>query len=251
VRTVGIDVASQPAKTATCWITWSDGQALVDDAAPVTVDDDELRRCVEQADKAGLDVPLGWPTAFVQAVAGHHRHEPWQDWPMASLQLRATDRWVSRQARRPGGPDRPGVYPLSVSTDRIGVPALRVAAALGQFDRTGAGRVVEVYPKAALYVWGLTCQGYKGSRPDQKETRVDLVSSLQSRTASWLHANNTVWDRFRASDHVLDAFVASLVARAKISGLCEENFDASSDEARDEGWIALPRPGSLELLARG
>jgi hypothetical protein len=58
------------------------------------------------------------------------------------------------------GGHRRGQLPLSVSTDRIAYPAMRIARLLGAVagepvDRTGAGRIVEGYPAAALRVWGL------------------------------------------------------------------------------------------------
>jgi predicted nuclease with RNAse H fold len=245
MRTVGIDVAAQHNKTATCWIEWSDGGATIDDETPIVVDDDEIRRCVRSADKAGIDIPLGWPAAFVEAVGRHHRHEPWQA-TRDALRLRATDRWVTERARRPGGPDKPGLYPLSVSTNLIGVAALRIAAALPPIDRSGSGRIVEVYPKAALYVWGLPFDGYKGAY--QRTERENLISELRGQ-APWLRGSEDVWQRCSRSDHYLDALIASLVARAKACGLCDNSFNPRSEEAQNEGWIALPIPGSLGRLA--
>lgn len=246
MRTVGIDVAAQPNKTATCWIEWAQGSATVDEDSPEIVDDAEIRRCVESANKVGIDIPLGWPTVFVEAVGRHHRHEPWQENDPAELRLRATDRWVTARARRPEGSDEPAIHPLSVSTDRIGVPALRIARALGLLDRSGSGRIVEVYPKAALYVWGLPYEGYKGA--NQLLARGTLVSELRSQ-APWLQGSEMVWERCHRSDHYVDALVASLVARAKACGLCDDSFDPRSPEAQNEGWIALPIPGSLARLA--
>jgi hypothetical protein len=52
--------------------------------------------------------------------------------------------------------------PVSVSTDRLGVTAMRCAHLLHRWsngqhiDRTGPGRFVEVYPAAALVRWGLS-----------------------------------------------------------------------------------------------
>jgi predicted nuclease with RNAse H fold len=247
MRTAGIDIASKDTTTAVCWIEWTDSGATVDDQSPDVVDDDEIRRCVQSADKAGIDIPLGWPTAFVEAITRHHRHEAWQATDVNALRLRATDRWVTARARRPNGPDKPGLYPLSVSTNLIGVPALRIAAALAPFDRTGSGTIVEVYPKAALYVWGLAFDGYKGNGAAERAARDNLVSDLRRRIP-WLRASEDVWERCRRSDDHLDALVCSLVARAKACGLCDESFQRSSGEAQSEGWIALPLPGSLVRL---
>src|SRR5690348_14073761 len=101
MRTVGIDVASKDAKTATCWIDWEGGQATVAASDVTAVTDAEIRRCCKEADRVGIDVPLGWPGGFVAAIGRHHGHEPWQDIDMETLRLRATDRWLTQTARRP------------------------------------------------------------------------------------------------------------------------------------------------------
>ena len=113
----------------------------------------------EPVARIGLDVPLGWPDEFVAAVAEHHEGRPFGTAGMDRLTRRETDRWVH---------DHPEIrqLPLSVSTDRIAYPAMRMARILGEvvgepIDRSGAGKFVEVYPAAALRVWGLRHRGYK------------------------------------------------------------------------------------------
>src|SRR5207253_2236918 len=71
------------------------------------------------------------------------------------LRFRATDFAVH---------ERTGRWPLSVSSDLIAVPALRAARLFGAHDRSGAGVLVEVYPAAALRIWGFSTRGYKGPR---------------------------------------------------------------------------------------
>lgn len=249
---VGIDVASQDARTAICLIDWSADQARIEPLGPGGAGDGDIRRCVESGDRVGVDIPLGWPSAFVDSVSRHHRGELWpaevDAAGMTSLRLRETDRWVTAQARRPG---EPGVrcHPMSVSTNLIAIPAMRMARVLGPVDRSGDGKVIEVYPAAALFVWGLPYRRYKGGRPERRETRHALVDQLRLR-APWLVATRDEdWERFRENDHELDALIASLVARAKARGLCDEDYDARSAAARSEGWIALPLPDALERLA--
>lgn len=53
------------------------------------------------------------------------------------------------------------------------------------------------------------------------------------------------------SDHVLDAFVSALVARANAIGLTRPVPVALKRKAAKEGWIAVPLNGSLQMLARG
>jgi len=214
--------------------------------------DGEIRRCVESGDRVGVDIPLGWPSAFVESVSSHHRGEKWtaevDAAGMASLRLRETDRWVTSQARRPGEPEA-RCHPMSVSTNLIAIPAMRMARVLGPVDRSGAGKVIEVYPAAALFVWGLPYRRYKGALPDRRETRHALVDQLRAR-APWLVATRDEdWGRIRENDHELDALIAALVAHAKARGLCNEDYDEMSANARSEGWIALPLPDALDHLA--
>jgi predicted nuclease with RNAse H fold len=252
VLSVGIDVASQDARTAICMINWSGEQARIEPLGPRGAGDGDIRRCVESGDRVGVDIPLGWPSAFVESVSRHHRGEAWpaevDAAGMTSLRLRETDRWVTDHARRPGEPGA-RCHPMSVSTNLIAIPAMRMARVLGPVDRSGDGKVIEVYPAAALFVWGLPYRQYKGVRPDRRETRHALVDQLRIR-APWLVATRDEdWERIRENDHELDALIAALVARAKARGLCNEDYDATSAAARSEGWIALPLPDALDRLA--
>ncbi len=234
---MGLDVASQPEGTAACWVEWKHGEATVRRIAE-GVTDDTIRVIVgEQADKTGVDVPLGWPDAFASALSRHHRGEPWGEHAAHALDLRATDLAV-REAT--------GRRPLSVSTDRIAYPAMRMARLLGGVDRTGDGAIVEVYPAAALRVWGLTATGYK--RRAGAAALTDLVAALRT-AAPWLRAGDEQWRRIERNHDLFDALVAGLVARAKTAGLCHEIPPEQRGLAAVEGWIALPRPGSLARLA--
>jgi len=252
VLSVGIDVASQDARTAIVSIRWSEGRALIEPLGPPGATDTDIRRHVETADRVGVDIPLGWPSAFVESLGRHHKGEAWPEVDdtggMNALRLRETDRWLAERARRPGEP-RARCHPMSVSSNLIAIPAMRMARVLGPVDRSGAGKVVEVYPAAALFVWGLPYRRYKGARPDRRNERNDLVVRLRDQ-APWLAATRDAdWDRIKENDHELDALVAALVVRAKECGLCDEDYDATSSSARAEGWIALPLPGSLADLA--
>jgi predicted nuclease with RNAse H fold len=230
VLSVGIDVASQDARTAICTIRWQDGRAVIEPLGAPGATDARIRASVESADRIGVDIPLGWPSAFVDALSRHHRGEAWpgQDGvsAMTALRLRETDRWLTDHARRPGEPGA-RCHPMSVSTNLIAIPAMRMARVLGPVDRSGAGKVIEVYPAAALFVWGMP---YRESAP-------------------WLEAaRNEDWSRLEENDHALDALIASLVARAKDRDLCDDDYDPTSRSARTEGWIALPLPDALARL---
>jgi predicted nuclease with RNAse H fold len=252
VLSVGIDVASQDARTAICAIRWGSGEARIEPLGTPGATDAEILRGVALADRVGVDIPLGWPSAFVESVSRHHRGEAWprpdDAGAMESLRFRATDLWLPEHARRPGAPAA-RCHPMSVSSNLIAIPAMRMARVLGPFDRSGADKVIEVYPAAALFVWGLPYRRYKGAQPDRRETRHDLVRRLRE-AAPWLSASRAEdWERLKENDHELDALVASLVARAKECHLCDEDYDVTSENARYEGWIALPLPDALARMA--
>jgi hypothetical protein len=226
MRTLGIDLASSSARTAACVIRWEARTARVEHLQ-AGVDDNELRRLAADVDKVGIDVPFGWPDAFVASVSAHHRMDAWPGLDSANLRLRRTDEFVWRKTRR---------QPLSVSADRLAVPAFRGARLLSEWqaDRTGAGRFVEVYPRAAR------------ARFELGRTR--SIEELQER-APWL---TLALDQELACEQnadCFDALVSSLVARASALRLCEPIPDELLEPARREGWIALPLVGSLEQLA--
>jgi predicted nuclease with RNAse H fold len=242
--TLGVDLAADPKRTALCWIRWKSGTAEAYDAG-CGADDEALLRSFKTADEVGIDAPFGWPDAFVEAVAAHHRGERWPTAGDKDLQYRATDREVHRLAKR---------WPLSVSSDRIGVTTMRAArifsemARLGSpVDRDGSGKLVEVYPAAALKRWGFNPEGYKG--PENRGKRTRLLQEVETSTRSWLRLSDSVREQCVESDDVLDALVAALVARAAATGHCEPIPPAMVATARREGWIHLPQSGSLPLLA--
>lgn len=76
--TLGIDFASQPAKTAACFVRWRDGGAEVE-TLQVGVNNSDILGFCTRAQKIGIDVPFGWPLAFVQAVAAHAEGKEWPD----------------------------------------------------------------------------------------------------------------------------------------------------------------------------
>lgn len=224
---MGVDFAASPTNTAACTMHWQAGQVVVErvdapvgDAAFIS-----FLRKLPNGGKLGLDCPLGWPASFVAALAAHQKREPWPGGgDRGNLRWRATDRWVR---------DRTGRWPLSVSTDRLGVTALRAAYLLdtwesegGTLDRSGvAGPVVEVYPAAARRVWSLAT--------------VRSVDELESRLPI-LFADSAVRAVCMANEHLFDALIASLVARAAALGQTSSPPAELAEIAAIEGWIHVP-----------
>ena len=235
--TLGVDLASRPERTAACAIEWADGRARVVDVA-CGQDDEALLARIAGADKVGIDAPFGWPAAFVDAVARFHAGGPWPAATVQALRYRETDRVVAA---------RTGRWPLSVSTDLIGVPAFRAARLLSRLaevgekvDRAGGGRLVETYPAAALRLWGFASTGYK--RREGQSSLGRLLSALRKRTGGWLDLDLATRRLCARSDDALDALVAALVARAAALHLCAPPPAEHAATAAVEGWIALPAP---------
>jgi predicted nuclease with RNAse H fold len=249
VRTLGIDLAAQPANTSACAIDWGPGAPVVDELR-AGLDDATLLDAIDRADKVGIDAPFGWPDEFVAAVDAHRNRAGWpgsgedQDVYRFHLSFRATDRRLIEQGAR---------RPLSVSTDLIGVVAMRCAylldrlAARGEtVDRAGSGKVIEAYPAPALRSWGLSGMGYKS------RVGVARIPELLSGLEEALGGIRMTPEQRQAagSDHnCFDALVASLVARAAALGLTQPpESDEERDRAVREGWIHIPTNPLSDLL---
>lgn len=259
--TLGVDLSADARKTAACLIAWQAGEARVQ--RPVLgLKDGALLDLMAGGnghpapDWVGIDAPFGWPAPFVAAIRAWQEGGPWAAPDAAarvSLRYRATDLHCEGVSRRA----------LSVSTDRIGVTAMRCATlltALAQrrgldrpLDRAGADRVVEVYPGAALPLWSdeeqgalLDPQGYKG---DDDTKRQALLQALLE-TAPWLVLDADTRALCERNDDALDAVLASLITRAAALGrTIPPQTPEHREAARQEGWLHLPERASLAGLA--
>jgi uncharacterized protein DUF429 len=139
VRTVGVDLAVQPNHTAVAVLDWETGMARLV-GIEIPADDDAVLRWSVGADKVGIDCPLGWSAPFVEFLQAHRVAAPAAALDWRGLAYRRTDQYVRAVT---------ALTPLSVSTDRIGLTAMRAArlesrlAACGQdVRRDGAGLIV-------------------------------------------------------------------------------------------------------------
>ncbi|MDF2990426.1 MAG: branched-chain amino acid aminotransferase [Microbacterium sp.] len=239
MRTIGVDLAAGAAGTALAEITWDGAQAHLT-RLEVGVDDPSIVASVASDDVwLGIDCPLGWPDAFVDFVRAHHaaeapargRVEGGADW-RRPLVYRRTDHVVR---------ERIGRWPLSVSTDRLGVTALRCAGLLRRLseagfgvDRAAEGRLFEVYPGGSLRLWGFDTTGYRvdASRRDA------LLAALSGR-APWLDLGAFVPLAIANAD-AFDAVVAALATRSGALGAFERPSSDDLPVARREGWVVLP-----------
>ena len=245
--TCGIDLATQPAKTALAMLDWRAGEASVVSLS-LAVDDDHILAATTGAEVIGVDCPLGWPDDFVTFLVEHHHGHVVAPEDVAGiawrrrLAYRATDRAVHRAC---------GVTPLSVATDRIGLTAMRAAGLLSRLagqgrpvDRAGGGSIVEVYPAASLKIWGLPHQSYKGK--DGQPGREALLVALTAQ-APWLDLGRHV-ELCRRSDDALDSVIAALIARARATDLVTRPEPQDVERAGREGWIALPTTSLHRLV---
>ncbi len=135
MRTVGVDLAAGAPGTALAEIVWSGGTARLT-RLEIGIQDADIVASVSAGEAwLGVDCPLGWPDAFVDFVQAHHADvdprlgpvDGGADW-RRTLVYRHTDHVVR---------ERIGRWPLSVSTDRLGVTALRGAGLLRRLAAAG------------------------------------------------------------------------------------------------------------------
>lgn len=108
----------------------------------------------------------------------------------------------------------------------------------------GVEVAVEAYPDAALRVWvGGPWSSYKRDAPARREELLAPLLDVVALDAVQIEA-------CLAFDDNLDAVVCALIARAAALG---ETLAPPAELARlaaVEGWIELPREGSLSRLGR-
>jgi predicted nuclease with RNAse H fold len=241
MRVLGIDLASDPKRTAACLLDWRDGSGALVELCD-SLDDDQAVELERSVNMVAIDAPFGWPLPFVSAVSSHARGESWPAATVRELSYRGTDAYVRSQV---------GWWPLSVSADRIGIVAFRAARLHGLLRpkaprvNDGSDGVLEVYPAAALRRWGLPYRRYK--RPEGRSERVKILEGLP-RIASLDLAGHE--DELVDSDDRLDALVAALVGVAKHLRHVDPLPSEYADAARTEGWIWLPIKGPVSRVDR-
>jgi hypothetical protein len=256
--TLGVDLAAQSRKTAGCVIEWDErGHGYVHCPADHYRDEDLFARLIDTQyiTHAAIDAPFGWPAVFIQTITEYQAAGVWPDpydseTSVRNLRLRATNRAIHQ---------RLGLTPLTVSTDRIGIVAMHCARLLAAMhhqlgepvDRSGQGRILEVYPAAAaLRSWQINPGNtedpgsYKGDSEPARTRREWVLEQISCSTSGWLEVNPKVKV---VCDDCLKARICALIARAADCDQLEP-IDDPDGLASSEGWISLPKPESLALL---
>jgi predicted nuclease with RNAse H fold len=239
-----VDLAAELKGTALAIIEWKKTQAtLVDLQLGVT--DETIVEAAGVVDKLGIDCALGWPIEFVEFLKNHANlkstsfPDGGMDW-----RRRASFRESDRHVR-----EVTGKWPLSVSTDRLGLTAMRCAGLQGriqqsgiEIDRSGSGKVVEIYPGASLRLWGFDTAGYRTN----EDARTELLTIIEQ-SVPWLNLES-YRDLMITSTDAFDSVIASLATRAAAIGMYLKPPAEHLDKARIEGWIALPTGSISDLL---
>lgn len=259
---VGIDLASDARRTGVVVAALEGGRLRAAlPGEPFVADDEVLVELVGATTFVGLDAPLGWPDDFIDAFIAHRVFTTWPSHKeevgikgRERYRLRATDRFVRELDL--------GVTPLSVSSDLIGVVAMRAAVLQGAWasrwgayqSRDGSGRLVEAYPAAALRRWGLRARdsaryksGSAAARGAERAERQRMLGALESEGESWLER---LAERVVDSDHVFDALISVLCAVAASRGATVAPPSSMASAAKREGWIHVPACDLVELGAR-
>ncbi|MDQ3176667.1 MAG: DUF429 domain-containing protein [Actinomycetota bacterium] len=219
MRVMGVDLAAAPKSTGVVVLEAIDETNWRAVHLPGPPTDDTLVSAARTVDIIGVDSPLGWPRAFVEAVDAHNSFRPWPGGTdRSTLTHRDTDRAIRRHGIRAA---------LSVSADKLGSVGMRCALLQRRWaevwgqpaPRDGSGRLVETYPAAALTAWQVGYAGYKDRRdlPAARTVREQIIRDVGAAVSAWLDLAG-VHEPCVESDHVLDALVSGLVAIAAASG---------------------------------
>jgi predicted nuclease with RNAse H fold len=266
MRTLGIDLAAQDKNTASCAIAWGAGSAVVELPA-LGVSDADLLASMAAADWTGIDAPFGWPEALIEAVGQFSGTGVWPGGLATErLRHRTTDLRAHELIK-----DLMDVslWPLSVSSNHIAACAWRCARLLTEhamatgrpLDRVAVSPgaespadhgIAEVYPAAALALWGMRHKGYKAGASTSPalahEIRGQVLAGLERAAGPWLTLSGDVRTACLDTDHTFDALIAALVARAAATGRTVRPSAGERGVVGREGWIHLPVSDSLARL---
>ncbi len=259
MHTLGVDLSVTRRRTAVVSVEWSERCATVG-AAVVGPSDEDLAVAVADAEWVGLSGPFGWPGEMVSALQSYATVGSWPSIEKGACRYRRTDVFVHDFLLEEMGRK---VWPLSVSSDGVALTAWRLGR-LGEevsersgvrFDRCGGDGVVEVFPGAALLLWGFERGVYRRGEgvvgEDMvRQAREEFVSSVEA-AAPWLKWAGDARGVCIESEDAVDGVICGLVARAAALGMTKGVGEGLEDNAGREGWVHLPEKDGLAALVGG
>jgi len=136
-------------------------------------------------------------------------------------------------------------WPLSVSADRIALPAMRTFALLvrhGVTDRSGNEKFYEVYPAGSLSRWSLTNRGYKKNTDDHEQARKSILDRLR-KAMPWL----VVPEACAATGDGLDALIVKM-RPAALDRVRQQNLERAIGCPKVYIGTNVTRPAGSGLL---
>lgn len=237
MKFVGIDLAVDPSNCGLCVI---EGNAVthVGRGRSTLKHPEWLVEHCSGADAVGVDVPFGWPRLFVDALRDYEIGVA-LDHDRKLYRLRTTDAWIAKTLPHVLTRAVKPPTPFSVSTDKLGATAMvgtiLLKALYGEFvlsprQSAVSGAVLEVYPAASLWCWGLR---HRGIEVPEALERLQEAFRLQIR--------ETDVGRLLEPRHCFDALIAALTAREYAIGNTFDPPESMDDRTlRIEGWIRIP-----------
>ncbi len=242
----GLDLSAEPKGTALALLEVSPKMVTLQ-SLELGLRDAQIVAASTGVEKLGIDCALGWPIEFIdflqqQVSPSIHAKEFEGSIELRrTLAYRETDRMVREVTKR---------WPLSVSTDRLGMAAIRCAGLLSALGVTGAnvsrigeGLVVEVYPAASMRIWQLDSTGYR----NDADVRARLLRDLCA-AAPWLEVSGH--EALLTESHdACDSLIAALATLAVVVGHATTPPEHLLERARVEGWVHLPTASLGEVFA--
>lgn len=242
----GLDLSAEPKGTALSVLEVSSTRVKLQ-SLEIGLRDAQIVAASTGFEKLGIDCALGWPIEFIDFLQQQANPNTEAKKFEGSIELRRTlayretDRMVREVTKR---------WPLSVSTDRLGMAAIRCAGLLSAIAATGAnvsrageGLVVEVYPAASMRIWQLDSAGYR----NDADVRARLLRELCA-AAPWLEVSGHE-TLLTESHDAFDSLVAALATLAVVVGHASVPMPAQFERARVEGWVHLPTVSLAEVFA--
>lgn len=236
-RVLGIDFAAQPKNTwAAEGCVTENGHLRITEIENGITDEDVVAKTNAGYAVIAIDAPFGWPWGFSEFISQRFDgHSPRQV-NREDFRFRETDRFIH---------DQFGKWPLSVSTDRLGIVAHRLVSittkmvhcTIPPFHRPGPDpTLIEVYPAATLIALGLRERGYK----KDPEIRREIVKDL---ARFGIEIRGEMADQCVLGDDALDAVICALTGHLYARGETMGPEHLKSPRAgvvSNEGWIYVP-----------